>query len=218
MGMAEGRRVSGAAGLVLGVAAAVWVSCGGPSTAGTKGGLQLTPVGDATQAVVVAANEAWGEWKEAGGKFLDRDFFDCYELNNVPRPPVTPIPDPSGHTRARRGCSDALGAIEKALPDYARFVDQLKTVKIDSGSPFKPQFDTLVKARTDRLAWAQATVAAWKLNNTDALQALRLQIPDFVVLESAALGVDITNVGTPVPRPTLDYIPGVPTATPTPPR
>jgi hypothetical protein len=206
-----------AATLLLGASAVFWLACGGASTAGTKGGLQLTPVGDRTQAAVLAAIESWGAWKEAGGKFLDRDFFDCYELNNVPRPAVTPIPDPSGHSRARRGCDEALAAIEKALPDYRRFVGDLEKVDVDSGSPFKPAFDTVVKAREERLKWAEASVAAWKKNDTEALQTLRRQVPELAGLEAVALGIDFGGV-TPVPRPTLDFIPGVATSTPPPAR
>jgi hypothetical protein len=201
--------------LCLGMAGALLLACGGASTAGTKGGLQLTPVGDRTQAAVQAAIEDWGAWKEAGGKFLDRDFFDCYELNDVPRPAVTPVPDPSGHSRARRGCDEALAALEKALPDYRRFVDDLEDLDIDSESPFKEAFDAVVKAREERLAWAEASVAAWKKNDTEALQTLRRLAPELAALEAAALGVTFTNV-TPVPRPTLDHIPGVPTPTPRP--
>ncbi|HXH23459.1 MAG TPA: hypothetical protein VNN10_15680 [Dehalococcoidia bacterium] len=208
---------AGAGALVL-VLSALVLACGGASTAGTKGGLQLTPVGgDATQAAVGAANAAWVEWKENAGKFLDRDFFDCYELNGVPRPPNTPVPDPSGHSRARRGCDEALAAIEKALPDYRRFVADLEKAKVDAASPFKPQFDMVVKARKDRLEWATASVAAWKRNDRDALQTLRLQIPQLATQEAAALGVVFTGA-TPEPRPTLDFIPGVPTRTPAPSR
>lgn len=186
------------------------IACGGPSTAGT--GPTLPPADSLGEAIAVSNNE-WLLWKDGPGKFLDRDFFDCFELNGVPRPLVTPAPDPSGHSRARAGCDEALAAIEQAVPDYLRLANSARLILVsDAASPYKAQYDALQKARADRAAWAQAAVEAWKRNDTDALQTQRRKVPELAQLEALAFGVNPASV-TPVALPTLDFIPGVPTPT-----
>jgi hypothetical protein len=209
--MPSRRRAPRAAALIFGLTACVCAACGGGSV-GAKA--TPTPFDPEALAAITRLNQAWADFKDGPGQFLDRDFFDCYQLNNVPLPSVPTPEDPSGHSRGRRDCTEALQAVVAALPQYDQMAADAKAVTVPATSPQRAQFEAVVKARTARADWAHAVAAAFQANDTDKLQTLRRQIPEIEALESAALGIDLSKVGTPAPRPTLPYIPGVPTATP----
>ena len=169
---------------MLTATACIAAACGGASTVGQP---TFAPEPDIERAIS-ENNAVWADWKEAGGKFLERDFFDCYEINGVPRPSVTPVPDPSGHSRSRRGCQEAVDAIEKALPEYEKLA-QVAKVEVPAASPRRLQYEALLQARTQRLQWAKDIVAAWKKQDEPRLKQLQAQTPDLIRLEAAALGI-----------------------------
>jgi hypothetical protein len=210
--MLKRRRAPGAAAFLLGLAACAGAACGG----GAGPRATPTPFDPEALAAIGRLNQAWSDFKDGPGRFLDRDFFDCYQLNNVPLPTVPTPEDPSGHSRGRRDCTEAIQAVVAALPQYDQLAAAARSVTVAAGSPQKAQFEAVLQARTARADWAHAVAAAFQAADTDQLQALRRQIPALEALESAALGIDLSKVGTPAPRPTLPYIPGVPTPTPTP--
>lgn len=181
--MMQPKRASRAAAFLLGATAILCAACGGVSTAGGP-----TPVNDAGLFQLIQANtSAWIEWKQGPGLYVDRDFFECFEISGAPRPLVTPVPDPSGHSRARRGCDEAIGAVEQALDKWEDLADELRTVTVIDGSANQPRFIALRDARLGRVQWAKDVVAAWKKQDIETLRLLHRRLQDIVQLENKAL-------------------------------
>jgi hypothetical protein len=200
-------RYSGLAA-AFGLIAVLSIACGGVSNFVP----QPTPLPQ--DPGIVAANDAWNQWKLGPGQYLDQDFLNCYELNDIPIPDATPLPDPSGHSRARRFCSEAIQAVIDATPDYERFATTASQLTRPQPENLQAQFDAVLRARFERLQWAKDLAVAYKNNDTATLQTLRQQIPALANLELLAVGIDVSKLPTPAARPTLPYIPGIPTPTP----
>jgi hypothetical protein len=212
--MPDSRKAPRLASILLGALCCICVACGGKSTVGSR----ATPrvINDAETYKLITQNLAdWAEWKQGDGLYIDRDFLNCYELNGIPIPVATPLPDPSGHSRARRFCAEAEQAVIGQIPAFERLAAAVTAATVPDNSDQKSRFDDLVKARTERLKWAHAVEAAYKANDQQTLGLLLKQIASLESLEvKASSGVDTATLPTPGVRPTVPFIPGVPTSTP----
>ncbi len=114
--------------------------------------------------------DSWSqEYANAGFRTLDRDYRFCLGPNDPPQPPSTP--DPSGHTRARIPCADAVRNIEPKIPQYQTLIDEL--AKLGQGS-VDPRVNA---AESAQMAWHTGEIALYR----DAVDALHKGDPQALV-------------------------------------
>ena len=104
---------------------------------------------------------------------VDRAYAFCLGPDD-PRPISTPIPDPSGHSRAQELCQNAASMVAQVLPGYESTVTAFE----GSGQPMKDK--RLETARAAVLKLHKARLLAYKdivtaagRNDLQALAALR---------------------------------------------
>ena len=128
--------------------------------------------------------EKWlSDWKDAAFPSLDRDYVNCAGPDDPPIPPTTP--DPSGHSRARIPCSNAIAAIDKALPQYRSLVDQLHDLGGDRSSDARVRAAqaALLDLNTKRLAFYEEAADASHHGDEKRVAALRVRYQDLATLD-----------------------------------
>jgi hypothetical protein len=177
------RHRSRAAVLLAGLTATA-LACGGVSTQVDRD--RIAEQNRILEDTIESSTDAWVEWRDSGGKFVEIDFINCYEINNVPRPAVEPPEDPSGHSRSRRGCDQAVAQVKEAMPDFERLA-VVPDVSVPEDSPLQAEYDSLKEARSARLKWARDIIDAWQTQDMPALRDLIRRASAIARLESQAI-------------------------------
>ncbi len=172
--------ITGRLSLVAAIACSVLLlaACGG------KAAVKPPPM---TPRAYQVAIDAWSQsYHDSGIPILDRDYAFCLGPNDPIPPPSTP--DPSGHTRARIPCGQAIQNIEPRVPDYAKMIDQLKGLSQGAVD------QRIINAESAYVAWHSATlqlyqdaVAALQRGDQQAMSDLRLRYNNIDALQTAAI-------------------------------
>ncbi len=157
------RRILGAALVLLALGAA----CGGKSTAGKAPDPAIVNF----QSAVLVFQE---QVVAAGIPDVDRDLAFCLGPAD-PAPVATPVPDPSGHSRARIPCPDAAARVVLVLPRYKEMVAGLdKLTPADIKEPrVKASLEALKKAHEARLQLYEDAATAAAKRDEPGLARLR---------------------------------------------
>jgi len=114
---------------------------------------------------------------------VDRAYAFCLGPND-PRPISTPVPDPSGHSRAQEPCQSAASIVAQVLPAYESAVT---TFEAGSGAPLRDKrLETaraaILKLHKVRLQAYRDIVTAAGRNDIQALAALRGRYTEIATL------------------------------------
>ena len=162
------------AGLIL----ALLSACGGKSSAGQP---------QDTTGFAVAYASLDSAQKDIGIADVDRAYAFCLGPND-PRPISTPIPDPSGHSRAQVPCPDAAKLVTKALPAYQEAVNsfQANSAQDVKDKRMENARAAILKLHQSRLQAYQDIAAASNRNDLDALAALRVRYSEIASLTDSS--------------------------------